>query len=248
MNLSPPSGSPRGGRVGHRHDCLHQLDDRVDDFFERHVGAVDQHGVVSLGKRRRSPVGVDLVALGQRLLGRGRVGRAVLGRSSRSPRRRIGDQEELEVGVGSNRRADVAALDDDAVVVVGDRRHAAVSTSCSRTAGTAATMADRSRDVLAANRLGDVDTVGMDRRVRAGRRLTRARTSFGRGGDRLGIAEIGAGLQAEPRSWRGTSHPCRGTRGRADRPHRVPCSTCPIRTDRRRQRPGTVLTGRAPQL
>ena len=152
---------------------------------------------VGHGQRRGSPVRVDLVALRQRLLGRGGVGRSVLGSPSRSARCWIGDQIDLEVGVGGNRRADVAPFDDDAIVVVRDRL--ALHRDELLTYGWhGGDMAHGGGDVLAADRLGDVDSVGMDRGIeRIDARLELY--ALGRRGNRVGIAEIRAGLQERPR-------------------------------------------------
>src|SRR6185436_15371772 len=92
---------------------LHEGDDEVDDVDEGVRRPVDVHRAFGHHEGRGGAAGVDLVAGEQGLAGGLDVGAALLECAAVGARGGVGGQEDLDVGVGSDHRADVASLDHD---------------------------------------------------------------------------------------------------------------------------------------
>ena len=106
---------------------------------EGQLGGVDLDRVVRLGERGGLAAGVGRVPLDQRLPGGGDVGALQLAAAAGGTGLGGSGEEDLQVGVGQHRGADVAALDDDAGCSAAAAMDRCSSMIRARTSGTALT-------------------------------------------------------------------------------------------------------------
>ena len=184
-----------------------ERDEARDHLVDRQAGRVDLDGVArrrpsgsARGSRSRSSRVADLVP--------------GLGRGARARSSRLGGQPDLQLGVGRDDGADVAALGDPVARAISAR---CWSTSAARTAGSAARARGELGDLRRADRLGDVVAVEQQRSpsnairsVAPGRGRRRAR----RRGTSRPVSRYVKPSAGRRRGRRWTSRPPRGRRWR----------------------------------